>query len=521
MKYITKIKLQNFKRFESFEVILDSKMNIIIGENEAGKSSILSAINLVLGGSRSKVESIGFEKLINTEVVENFLKSDKKYEDLPVVFVEIYLNEQDNFKLNGKNNSDVIICDGLQMVCCPNDELSSDIQEILNQSDDNFPYEYYTVRFTTFQGDGYTGYRKFLRHILLDTSLVSSDYAAKEYVSDMYGTYIVGAEKNKHQNEYRKLKEHFKDNILSELNSRVEDYSFSLKNDNKTNLVTDLTLVQDNVAIENKGRGTQCFIKTEFALKRAGDGDNKIDIALIEEPENHLSHINMKKLIGKIGMADDKQLIIATHNNLISARLDLRRSILLHSSSIQPVLMSDLPEDTATFFMKAPDNNVLDFILSNKVILVEGDAEYILMEDFFNLVTGEELKDTDVHILSVGGTSFKRYLDIAKLHKIRTAVIRDNDGDFQPNCVDSYSEYAEEHISVFFDSDNNRKTFEVCIYQDNTEICEELFSEGRRTLSVQEYMLANKTEAAFELLLKKQGQISIPEYIKEAIEWIR
>lgn len=523
MKYIKKLKLQNFKRFKSFEVSFDSKLNIIIGENEAGKSSILSAIDLVLRGSHRKVESVGFDKLLNSQAVKDFLASDKVYKDLPVLFAEIYLNEQDNFELNGKNHSDGNnACDGLKMECRPNDQLSAEIKEILSQADNNFPFEYYIVRFTTFQGDPYTSYRKFLKHIVLDASLVSSEYATRQYVSDMYSTYVVGAEKHKHQNEYRKVKEQFKQDVLVGLNSRVEDYSFSLKNDSKTNLITDLTLTQDNIAIENKGKGNQCFIKTEFALKKAGDGDKKIDVALIEEPENHLSHVNMKRLIRKIGEADDKQLIIATHNNVISARLDLRRTILLHGNSTAPVLMANLPEKTATFFMKAPDSGVLDFILSKKVILVEGDAEYILMEDFFLTVTGDKLEDADVHVLSVGGTSFNRYLDIAKLHGIKTAVIRDNDGNCQSNCIDSYSNYAMESIRIFYDcDDDDRKTFEVCLYQDNEAICDELFAEGRRSLSVQDYMLGNKTEAAFELLLKKSGHLSVPKYIKDAIEWIR
>ena len=106
MKCINKIKLENFKRFNKFEVGFDSKLNLIIGENESGKSSILSAINFVLGGSRSKVESAGFEKLLNADAVADFLASNKEYEKLPVLFVELYLNEQNNHELYGKNHSD-------------------------------------------------------------------------------------------------------------------------------------------------------------------------------------------------------------------------------------------------------------------------------------------------------------------------------------------------------------------------------------------------------------------------------
>ena len=43
---ITKIILQNFKRFACLEVDFKSQINILIGDNEAGKSSILQAIDL-------------------------------------------------------------------------------------------------------------------------------------------------------------------------------------------------------------------------------------------------------------------------------------------------------------------------------------------------------------------------------------------------------------------------------------------------------------------------------------------
>lgn len=522
MKQITKIKLKNFKRFRSFSVPLYKDLNVIVGENESGKSSILSAINYVLGGNKNRIESIGFDKLINTQSVKDFLVSDKKYGDLPRLCVELYLNEQNNIDLNGKNNSDDIECDGLKMECIPNDDLGKEIKEILEQKEANFPFEYYMVRFSTFQGDGYSGYKKYIRHILVDNTLVSNEYAAREYVNDMYSTYVLGAEKNRHQNEYRKAKEIVRVNILKDLNDRIKDYSFALKHDSKANLMTDLTLTQDDIGIESKGKGTQCFIKTEFAIKKADNGSsNGIDVALIEEPENHLSHINMKKLIKKISSSDDKQLVIATHSNLVSARLDLRKTILLHGESEAPALMNDLTKETAEFFMKAPDHRVLDFVLSKKVILVEGDAEYILMEAFFKNIAGSELENSDIHVLSVDGTSFKRYLEIARLLNIKTAVVRDNDGDYQSNCVDNYVDYVRDDINVFSDKDKNRSTFEICLYQDNKAFCDGLFSAGRRKLTVENYMLKNKTKTAFNILVNIDDKFVVPKYIKDAIGWIK
>lgn len=60
----------------------------------------------------------------------------------------------------------------------------------------------------------------------------------------------------------------------------------------------------------------------------------------------------------------------------------------------------------------------------------------------------------------------------------------------------------------------------IGLYNANQDICEELFSEGRRSLTVLEYMLQNKAECAFKLLEEKSDEIVSPEYKKEAIAWI-
>ena len=74
---------------------------------------------------------------------------------------------------------------------------------------------------------------------------------------------------------------------------------------------------------------------------------------------------------------------------------------------------------------------------------------------------------------------------------------------------------------MFSEKDKARSTFEIALYQDNTELCETLFAAGRKTLSVQDYMLQNKADVAFEILEKKGSEIIPPSYIKEAIEWIK
>lgn len=436
MNTIERIVLSNFKRFENFNLELDANLNILIGDNEAGKSSILQALDLVLSGSRSKVETLGLETLFNKVVISNFLNSDKNYSDLPILIIEVYLSDQGKPELNGKNNSLGLITDGLRLELLPIDEYSKDIEEILKDTHPNFPFEYYAIRFSTFAGESYSGFKRPIKHILLDSSLINNDYATREYTKSIYNANESLLSRNKNENIYRKSKDVFKTNQLAILNSRLSSYKFSIRTNSKSNLETDLIITEDDIPIESKGKGRQCFIKTEFALKKISS-ENGLDVLLLEEPENHLSHTNMKKLVQKISDAENKQLMIATHNSLISTRLDLRKTIFLNSTNIKPFVLKNLPPETAKFFIKAPDNNVLEYVLSKKVILVEGDAEFILIDALYKKVSGNSsLEQDSVHVISIGGTSFKRYLDIAKLLNIKTAVIRDNDKDYQKNCID-------------------------------------------------------------------------------------
>ncbi|SHG08809.1 Predicted ATP-dependent endonuclease of the OLD family, contains P-loop ATPase and TOPRIM domains [Bacteroides luti] len=516
-KIIKKIRIINFKRFKELELPFNDIFNVFVGDNESGKSTILTAINLVLSASLNKIDTLGLDSLLNIEAVKEFMTTDKKVENLPVMCIELYLNDQDNIDLNGKNNLDKIECDGLKLVCEPRSDLGAEINEVLRQDNPVFPYEYYAIRFRTFADMPLNNYKKYLSHMLIDNSSVSGEYAMREYTKDIFKNNTVNIERSGYQNKYRLYKNAFTNNVLSKVNGRLNKYSFRLKHNSKYNLETDITICEEDINIEDKGKGKQCFVKTEFAL----NNNANLDIILIEEPENHLSHINMKKLVSLIANTGDRQLFVTTHSNMISSRLDLRNLVLMNSNGNLPTKLKDLDENTAKFFMKAPDNKILEFILSSKIILVEGDAEYILMESFFKHVTQNSLEESNVHVIAVGGIRFKRYLDLAKKLQIKTAVITDNDKKYQENCVDNYNDYSQDGlIKVFSDSDNERYTFEVCIYKDNTSICEMIFGPRRKVLSVQEYMLKNKAESAFNLLSENSEGFIIPNYIKEAIEWI-
>ena len=277
---------------------------------------------------------------------------------------------------------------------------------------------------------------------------------------------------------------------------------------------SDLMIYEDEIGIDSKGTGKQIFIKTDFALERSGDN---VDIILIEEPENHLSHVNLRKLIQRVSETQSGQLFITTHNSLIGTRLELKNLLLMHTNGTdKPIMLNDLSDDTAKYFMKAPPASIIEFALAKKALLVEGPSEYMLMEKFYEECAGCSPESDDVHIIDIHGLSFKRYLDIAKLTGCKVAVITDNDKDHQKHCVGKYKDYASDaNIEIFYETDDTKRTFEIVLYGDNSALCDILFDSP--TL---DYMLNNKTEAAYVLLSQTQ-QVVVPDYIQRAIRWIR
>lgn len=516
---ISKIKLFNFRRFKEYVIELNQKNNIIIGDNESGKSTILEAIDLVASGNNRRVESIGLDNLLNIEAVSNFNNSSRRYNDLPQMRVELYFNGATDPDVNGENNSDNTECDGIKLVCEPNEDYKTEITLALSTQSDYFPYEYYSIRFSTFADQAYTGYKKKLRCAVVNSDNMDSEYATNDFIKRSYYQYTESDAKERavYKSKFRQMKNSFCTDNFGTLNGRIpqdKHYTFGLKNNSASDLENNLMIYENEIGIDNKGTGKQIFIKTDFALEHSG---SNVDVVLLEEPETHLSHVNLRKLIKRISQTQNGQILIATHNSLISTRLELNNAIILHcDEEKKPVTLKGLSQDTAKYFMKAPPASIIEFALSKKAILVEGPAEYILFEKFYESVAGNKPEDDDVQILDIRGLSFKRYLDIARLTNGKVVVVTDNDEDVQKNCVEKYAEYSSyANIKICYETDITKRTFEIVLYSDNKGLCDKLFPG-----EAQQYMLNNKTEAAYILLCQDES-INVPAYIKEAIKWIR
>ena len=97
MATIKKIFIQNYKIFDRFDIELNGDLNIIVGDNEVGKSTLLEAVNLALT-KRLNGKVVEYELtpyLFNRNCVLEYLKSleEGKPIQLPEIIIELYFDE--------------------------------------------------------------------------------------------------------------------------------------------------------------------------------------------------------------------------------------------------------------------------------------------------------------------------------------------------------------------------------------------------------------------------------------------
>ena len=90
MDYIKALHIQGFKKFDSLDVVFNEHMNILVGENEAGKSTILEAIKIVLNQLYRNADKSVLKDLFNTQNVVAF-QTNPSIKTLPQIVIEVEL----------------------------------------------------------------------------------------------------------------------------------------------------------------------------------------------------------------------------------------------------------------------------------------------------------------------------------------------------------------------------------------------------------------------------------------------
>jgi putative ATP-dependent endonuclease of OLD family len=107
---INKVYIENFKIFRgSFELTLNKGINILVGNNEAGKSTIIEAIHLVLTGlyNGKYLKNELTQYIFNCEVINEYIESlkTKVAKSLPHILIELYFAGENLAEFEGNGNS--------------------------------------------------------------------------------------------------------------------------------------------------------------------------------------------------------------------------------------------------------------------------------------------------------------------------------------------------------------------------------------------------------------------------------
>ncbi|HAA13073.1 MAG TPA: ATP-dependent endonuclease [Cytophagales bacterium] len=539
--YIEKIIIENFKGYKGrFSLDLWNGPNIIVGNNEAGKSTILEAIHLGLSGflNGRYLKNELSQYLFNRDYEEEYIKSlkSKNPSPPPHILIELYLNADELQELRGNGNSQKSDSIGVSFSIEFDEEYRSEYSNLVDSGEIlSIPIEYYKVTWKSFARGTVSARSIPLKSILIDSSNSRLSYGSDILVSRIVKGNLEDADRVAISQAHRQMKEKFMEDpsvidINSKLNSEANvsgkkiqiSVDLSTQNAWETSLITYL----DNIPFQYIGKGEQCVIKTKLALSQKKS--REANVVLLEEPENHLSHANLSKLINEIiSNVEGKQLIISTHSSYVANKLGLDNLILM--KGLKHLRIADLEEDTSEFFKKLPGYDTLRLLLCDKAILVEGPSDELVVQKAYMKDNDGNLPiDHGIDVISVG-TSFLRFLEISKKVGQKVAVVTDNDGDLN-QIKKKYERYLGENkvndISICFDSevdggkiDNfNYNTLEPKLLKCNTlkklnEIFQTSFTNDEGILL---YMRSNKTDCALSIF-NFEGQIDFPKYIAEAI----
>lgn len=361
---ITGIFIQNYKIFQSFSLALNDDLNILVGDNEAGKSTILEAMALALT-KRIDGRQIDYElspylfnKNSSTEYLNAINNGEKP--DLPRILIELTLKEDIPVLqfLRGSNNSKKLDAVGVKIEIVFDSEYAAEYVNLLEDNEEKkvIPSEYYKVNWYSFANNAITARSLPISVFYIDATTIRLQSGTDYFIQNIISDGLPAKDRVALSVAYRKLKERFSgeesiqgiNNGLTKGAITEKNLSISLDISNKTSWENNLVPHLDELPFQMTGKGEQTALKIMLALDRRAKDCN---IVLIEEPENHLSFSSMSKLVMKINeRCAGKQVIVTTHSGYVLNKLGLDKLLLLHNT--KTTTLAKLPASTQDYFKK-------------------------------------------------------------------------------------------------------------------------------------------------------------------------
>ncbi|TOJ61804.1 ATP-dependent nuclease, partial [Vibrio parahaemolyticus] len=429
--YLSQLQICNFRKYEALTVNFKNGLNVLVGENDSGKTGIIDAIRYLLNtksfennrfyptdffqNSETSVRSnsfsiIGIFKGFDNSEAANFLEWG-------------YFDQHDNFELR------VILKANIQN----NDRITWDLKSGPEGAE------------TQIDGNA--------RELLQVTYLKPLRDAEKELTPGFHSRLakILQSHKyfQKEKDEEGKFKQHPLEKIISDANTeiatklddvksndgddsktvveQINDYIRGFKHDNDNRNASirisepELHKILRSLGLEleenSSGLGTfnMLFMAAEL-LHLETDPYNSNRLCLIEELEAHLhpqAQLRVINTLKKICNNHKTQFILTTHSTTIGASIDLQNLILCNNGGVYPMWEGEtqLAKGDYKFLQRFLDSTKANLFFAKGVIMVEGDAENILVPTIADII-GLPLHKYGVSIVNVNSTAFLRYSNI-------------------------------------------------------------------------------------------------------------
>lgn len=425
------IHLINFRNYEDIEIDISNK-NVFFGLNDVGKTNFLCALRFI------------FDKEIRKN---GFLDTDyhDKNTNKPIeMIVKIDISDEqcdDNKKLRARlkgalmsSDNSVYIklvakYDQKEMLGNPEMYWGGNIERLQEIKSYSYSMEIDYI-FNVFYIDAYVDmYNLFKKNINV---LIKNDKETDENILGDIDTAIgnlnnkistlsgIKGFEQKITPEYKRFKN---ENIEIAIKSEIAIKGLY------SNLVPYIKQENTDSLYPTSGEGRKKILTySMYDMISEEEKEKKINLFLIEEPENHL-HKSMQIAISKILFNDKKYeyLFVTTHSPYILYEMDDVNLVRIYNEN---------RIDSSSVFYKVPkvyrkykkilNKKLSEAIFSNKVLLVEGPSEITLFEKVLSEINPFYESDGN-NIIDVGGVGFDKYIEILKPLHIEYIIKTDND----------------------------------------------------------------------------------------------
>ncbi len=447
--YLSNIKLWNYRKFgavgeidlskPNLDLNLTKGLNVIIGENDSGKTAIIDAIKLVLkthsydyirvdvkdffqDASRFRIE-LTFDGL-NPDEAKNFTEwlgwDGEKGKERPILKLNYDVKRQAD-KILPTDVKAGFDEEGYLLTAEAKEYLKATYLKPLRDAENELVAKRNSRLSQILLGDeAFKGKEK-------DNDLVKIFSGLKEELEKYFNEVDEAGQPKQGKQIKDKIDGYIKSFYSKDNESEFESTSTDIKS-----ILEKLTLTLKGEPNPGLGTLNRLFMAAEL-LHLTKSNWTGLRLGLVEELEAHLHPQAQMQVIEAFQKQKDIQLILTTHSPNLASKLKLKSLIICNDANAFPMgdTYTKLGKDNYKFLEKFLDTTKANLFFAKGVILVEGWAEEILLPSIAKAI-GINLTEKGVSIVNIGHTGFDHYANIylrqaEPYMKIPVAVITDSD----------------------------------------------------------------------------------------------